>query len=196
MENTKEETVRHLCKGLEDYLCGTATRIFAHHLAHVAPEPWLILESAYLVNRLHGSILPGWHAIPEKAKIDITLQRDEDDQTIRLEFKLVETSNWKPAWDSVYNDLWRPAGSSKPRANASICFLLDGFKASPRRRESTRLEYRKRFNKLASLAANSSYPIHSRAGSKGSARAVFVGLEHEARWRDSAVSWCLIAFTR
>lgn len=118
---------------------------FIHHLAHVASEQWLSVELAMLMNESSHSIgLPGWTAVAEKQRVDVTLlppgtnaRGQLPENSINLELKLVGTDWWRTIWPEVRADL-NGKSPKKPRAHFAVCFLTnvvcDGMSA---RRQAT-----------------------------------------------------------
>ncbi|MEQ1903325.1 MAG: hypothetical protein ABL888_03995 [Pirellulaceae bacterium] len=114
----------------------------SHHFAHVAPEGWLALELAYLINRQSESVvLPGWSAVVERKRVDVTLlPPSANDKAIHLEFKLIAVDYWLN-WGEVYHDLgFRRKGSTdqhKPVADFAVCFVLGQPFVYARKRKTT-----------------------------------------------------------
>ncbi len=208
-EHKNEAGVATFCRGIEEYLSADGSDRFAHHLAHVSPEPWLIVETAYLVNRTPGSILPGWHAEVERHKVDITLKPSEVEDSGRrlvLEFKLIHPEWWD--WAGVCKDLWGQLGSNKPLADASICFLfqipLDSWRrmlyrspVSSGRRSETQEKYDSEFRNIESLSVGAPYALQPSRGEKRIAKVVYRGQVRRASWLNlPVVPWLLLALER
>ncbi len=126
----------------------------SHHMAHVASENWLAAELAYLFNtRADEFGGPGWSALLERKRVDVTLVSPQaksgqglPSDTVYLELKLVDTSNWNTAWREVRHDLTRKDGGRRPRAKPTadyaVCLLLNVV-SRPRHRqmEATKTKY-------------------------------------------------------
>lgn len=198
------EVIQDFCSSIEEFVTGEGSERFGHHLAHVSPEPWLTVEAAYLVN--HKSVLPGWRALVEQHKIDITLVHETDKKELVLEFKLLHPEWWD--WAGVYKDLWGEPGSTKPLAHASICFLfwlpLNSWRRllqrpgmTLQRRPSTEDKYNRELDVLGSLAVGTTYPIRSLTGETRLGKVVYRGPRILTRWAHlPAVPWFLLAFER
>jgi hypothetical protein len=127
---------------------GELSRRLAHHLALVASELWLAIEFALLVNEHGAEIgLPGWSAIVEKNRVDVSLippdfdpsNRTLPDHTVYLEFKQVSPEYWAN-WNEVLADL--SGKPNKPRADYAVCFLFDFTPSFPNRKPKTAESYK------------------------------------------------------
>ena len=206
MEEETKEVIGLFCQGLERYLSNEAVERFAHHLAHVSCEPWIVVEAAYAVNRTPDSILPGWVAVIERGehapkkllgvrsgRLDFKLVRD-DKHAVRLEFKIVHP--WWRFEPELYKDLYESKGSENLRTDASICLVLNRPPASPvswhplhRKQE----EARYLLERVAILGGD--FPLKSSSGDTRVAKVVYSGQEREAIWLDWIAKWRLIALT-
>jgi hypothetical protein len=122
-----------------------------HHFAHIAPEGWLALELTYLVNRHADTLgLPGWSALVERKRVDVTLLPPSADGTaINLEFKLIAVDYWSN-WRDVFHDLgFRREGSidrNKAVADFAVCFVLGQPFGFARSRNATLARYEQLLN--------------------------------------------------
>lgn len=132
---------------------GELNRRFGHHLAHVAPEGWLALELALLVNdRFEDVGLDGWSAVLERGRVDVTLippsvaaSSNLPETAIYLELKLCGTDWWGTVWPAVQRDLEGiadQAASRKPKATFAVCVVTDArSRMVAVQREATKLRY-------------------------------------------------------
>lgn len=117
----------------------------SHHLAHVAPETWLAMELALLINSKGGDFgMPGWSALIERKRVDVTLippgynpLAELPPEAVYLELKLVGTDWWNTVWRDVQRDLGGEI-PGKPKASYAICFLINsvGQSTFARRRDT------------------------------------------------------------
>ena len=121
----------------------------SHHMAHVAPENWLADELAYLFNtRADEFGAPGWSALLERKRVDVTLVSpqarhgpDLPSEMVYLELKLVDTGYWNTAWREVRHDL-TGEGGGKPTGDYAVCLLLNAVSRRRHQREATKTKYR------------------------------------------------------
>lgn len=192
-----EEIIRLFCKGLQDYLDGEVADRFAHHLAHVSPEPWLILEAAYLVNRTPNALLASWKAVPEKSRVDITLVRIRNHHEMLVEFKIIHP--WFRNESGICEDLWRLKQHDKPAADVCICLVLDQPTAPPaswQPRADKEEDARRFFEKVMGLVPGSLYPLQSSSGEIRFAKVVYRGESKSAVWSHYSARWCILALAR
>jgi len=124
----------------------------SHHVAHVASENWFAAELAYLFNtRANEFGLPGWSALVERKRVDVTLippsarpGQDLPCEAVYLELKLVDTGYWNTAWREVRHDLTQ-SSPAKPTASYSVCVLSNAVSSPPRPRRKTTVEKYRRY---------------------------------------------------
>lgn len=128
-------------------------REFAHHFAHVAPESWLAMRLAFLVNTRSAELgLHGWSALLERRRVDVTLvppnaglSGELGTNAHYIELKLVGTDWWNTVWLDVLKDLETSIVSTqsrKPIASVVVCFLYNVISSPVQsRRKSTEVKY-------------------------------------------------------
>ena len=160
----------------------------AHHLALVAPETWLAMELAYLINcKVPSTGEAAWTAVLERKRVDMTLvppgtaaDAPLPDNAVYLELKLVSTGYWNPAWSQVRDDL--QGGDRKPRANFAICFLMNHLAPGiSKRRDKTAKQRRDLLSRVPS-APRSFEPVEPVSG-RGQLQVLWSGEVHHVEWR-------------
>jgi len=150
MENLDSRLLQ-LANVFEKRLAGDLNARFAHHAGHMAPERWLCLELAYLVNTEGPAVgLPGWRAGLERRNVDVTLYSPDESEAIYLEFKLVPADCWNN-WREVYKDLGHSQiakTGSKPVAHAAVCILYDHILPKGKPRQSSLNKYKEYIGRI------------------------------------------------
>lgn len=188
-----DNPITHLCAALEKHLVGDGASRFGHHLDQVAPETWIVLEAAYLVNSPSYGVLTGWKALAEVSRVDLTLENLDTAARVFLEFKLVSTNSWNANWTDVVADLRKPDGSNKPIAHASVCLVMN-YLDMPPKHPAKFAEYNHRFHTMCELRAGASHTIIGSVGEPLATTVVYSGDVHTASWTAPVANWKLMAF--